>query len=127
MPNTVAGPASSSTRFLPHAVVATFAVIVLPAVAVSFLETSGRAWLVLVSVLLAMAISVAAASVGSAIWARRPGSRDIVFADLMLWGWLRRVRAERRFAKARGLLGSSVTGTDGVDLSRDRRCEVLQQ
>jgi putative nucleotidyltransferase with HDIG domain len=45
--------------------------------------------------------------VGSVWWARRPGSRDIVFADLMLWGWLRRVRTERRLASARGLLGRS--------------------
>jgi putative nucleotidyltransferase with HDIG domain len=117
----------STTRFLAHAVVATLAVIVLPAVAVAFVGTLGSPWPVMVSVLLAMALSVAAASAGSAIWARRPGSRDMGFADLMLWGWLRRVRAERRLAEARGLLGASVSATEPVELGRDRRCKVLQQ
>jgi putative nucleotidyltransferase with HDIG domain len=77
--------------------------------------------------LLAMALSVMAASAGAAIWARRPNSRDIVFADLMLWGWLRRVRAERRLAEAQGLLGSGTHAVDGEGLSRERRCKVLQR
>ena len=45
------------------------------------------------------------AAAGSAWWVRRPGGRDIVFADLMLWGWLRRFRTERRLANATWLLG----------------------
>ena len=94
------------TRYLPHAVVATAFVIVLPAVVVWTLLPSGSTpWSVL-SVLVAMALSVAAASAASAFWMRRPGSRDVVFADLMLWGWLRRMRAERRLAVARELLGT---------------------
>jgi hypothetical protein len=109
---------SSATHFVPHAVVATLGVIVLPAVAVSFVGTRDSPWLVLASLLLAMVTSVAAASAGSAIWARRRGSRDVVFADLMLWGWLRRVRAERRLAEARGLLGAD---------DSDQRCRILQQ
>jgi putative nucleotidyltransferase with HDIG domain len=117
----------SSTKFLPHAVVATFAVVVLPALAVSFMETSGRPWLLLASVLLAMLLSVAAASAGAALWARRPNSRDLVFGDLMLWGWLRRVRAERRLAEAQGLLGSGIGGMDGPQLSHERRCKILQR
>jgi putative nucleotidyltransferase with HDIG domain len=100
-------------------------VIVLPALAVSFIETSGRPWLLLLSVLLAMALSVAAATLGAALWARRPNSQDFVFADLMLWGWLRRVRAERRLAEAHRLLGSS--GIDGQSSSRERCCRVLQR
>ena len=35
----------------------------------------------------------------------RPGSRDLLFSDLMLWGWLRRWRMERRLGDARALLG----------------------
>jgi HD domain len=118
---------SSAVRFLPHAVVATLAVVVLPAVAVSLVGAIGSVWVILGSLLLAMAVSVAAASMGAAIWARRPGSQDMVFADLMLWGWLRRVRAERRLAEARGLLGTSVFDAGGEDLRRDRRRKVLQQ
>jgi putative nucleotidyltransferase with HDIG domain len=118
---------SSAKRFLPHAVVATFVVMALPALAVSVIDTSSRPWLVVLTVLLAMAMSVAGASVGAAIWKRHPGSKDIVFGDLMLWGWLRRMRAERRLDQARKILGLNAAGSDGRDLSRDRRCEVLRQ
>jgi hypothetical protein len=99
----------------------------LPALAVSAIETAGRPWLVLGSVLLAMTFSVTAASVGSAIWMRRPGSRDLVFGDLMLWGWLRRVRAERRLAHAWELLEEGAQEGRGPVLDRERRRETLQQ
>ena len=55
-------------------------------------------------------MSLAAASVGGAIWSRLPGSQDRVFADLMLWGWLRRSVAERRLAQAEKLLGADPQG-----------------
>ena len=83
--------------------------VVLPALAVSFIETSGRPWLVLSTVLLAMLLSLVIATVGSALWTRQPNSRDLVFGDLMLWGWLRRVRTERRLNKTHALLGSEAS------------------
>jgi putative nucleotidyltransferase with HDIG domain len=116
---------SSAERFLPHALLATFAVIVLPALAVSFVDTGGRPWLLLSSVLLALLLSVAVASVGSALWAKRPSSNDLVFGDLMIWGWVRRVRAERRVAEAQRLLGAG--GAVGRGPSRERRCAILQR
>ena len=117
----------STRRFLPHAVVATFVVMILPALAVSVIDTSSGPWLVVLTLVLAMAMSVAGATVGAAIWKRRPGSKDIVFGDLMLWGWLRRLRSERRLDEAQKILGLNASGSDGSALSRDRRCEVLQQ
>jgi putative nucleotidyltransferase with HDIG domain len=107
-------------RYLPHAVVATFAVMVLPAIAVWALAPSGSAVLLLASIPLAMGLSVAVAAAGAAVWKRRPGSQDVVFADLMLWGWLRRLRAERRLAEARTLVGAGAEG-----MSPDRRVEAL--
>jgi putative nucleotidyltransferase with HDIG domain len=118
---------SSTKRFLPHALVATSVVMVLPALAVSVIDTSNRPWLVVLTVVVAMAMSVAGASAGAAIWKRRPGSKDILFGDLMLWGWLRRMRDERRLDKAQKILGLNAAGSDGRDPSRDRRCEVLRQ
>src|SRR5215211_1090230 len=106
------------TRYLPHVAVATFAVVGLPALIASAVQALLGLGGVL-SVVLAMALSILFARAGSALWMRRPGSRDIVFGDLMVWGWLRRMRAERRLAEAEQLLGRS-------GLSVGRRGELLR-
>src|SRR5919112_158462 len=41
-----------------------------------------------------------ASAAGAAYWKRRPATGDVLFRDLLLWGWLRRARAERRLADA---------------------------
>ena len=66
---------------------------------------------------LVILLSLGAASLGSALWIRRPASRCVVFADLMLWGWLRRLLAERRLARAHEVfgLGSGVSGQHRVE------------
>ena len=66
-------------------------------------------------------LSLAAATVGGAIWTRMPGSRDVVFADLMLWGWLRRSVAERRLAQAEKLMGDDVAGPQPRGADRPQR------
>jgi putative nucleotidyltransferase with HDIG domain len=101
--------------------------MILPSVAVTAIGPSGSPGLVLLSVAIAMGASVALATLGSACWTRHPGSRDVVFADLLLWGWLRKVRAERRLDKASALLGSEGLAGEGQPLSSARRCEILQQ
>src|SRR4051812_37687106 len=95
----------SSARFLPHAIVATLAVTVLPSLAVSTIATTSDTLLLSLSVVGAMLLSLVVASGGAAVWKRWPGSTDMVFGDLMLWGWLRRARAERRLAEVRALIG----------------------
>jgi putative nucleotidyltransferase with HDIG domain len=108
-------------RFLPHAIAATLVVVVLPSLVLTLAGPDGPAWVVLLSVLAAMAASLALAAAGSAVWMRHPGSQDIVFGDLMLWGWLRMYRAERRLAQARALLeGGSATALDGADAGTRR-------
>ena len=97
-------------RWLPHVLIATTFVVVLPALAVWALVPPTHAALLAISVPLGMLLSIAAATVGAAIWKRMPGSRDVVFADLMLWGFLRRSVAERRLAQAEKLLGNDVHG-----------------
>lgn len=107
------------TRYLPQMAVATFAVVGLPALVVAPVQSSAGLHPG-VAILLAMAMSVAASTIGAAIWMRRPGSKDLVFADLILWGWLRRMRAERRMTEAAELLGHG-------RLSAEAHAEVLEQ
>jgi putative nucleotidyltransferase with HDIG domain len=99
--------AARRAGYFPRVALATLVVTVLPGLVAAALQATGviHGWLP--SAGIAVVLSMALAAVGSVWWARRPGSRDIVFADLMLWGWLRRVRTERRLASARGLLGRS--------------------
>jgi hypothetical protein len=100
--------ASRMEDWLPHAVIATACVVILPAIAVWELLPQSSGWRLL-SMPVAMALSVSVAGLGSAVWKRWPCSRDLVFAELMLWGWLRRHRAEQRIGDAHDLLGKNQT------------------
>src|SRR5689334_22499257 len=53
---------------------------------------------------LAIALVLLASLAGSAYWKRRPATGDVLFRDLLLWGWLRRARAEHQTADAVELL-----------------------
>src|SRR5271156_6205795 len=88
-------------RYLPLVAFTTASVVVVPAVLVTVLIPRGSALALVASVGLAVAVALAIASAAAAIWKRRRASRDILFADLMLWGWLRRYWTERRLAQAR--------------------------
>src|SRR3954449_9611976 len=83
--------------------VATFVVMVLPAVVVGGLSGLGVLSSVWMGVALAVALSLAFSSAGSVYW-RRHASGDVLFSDLLLWGWLRRRRTERRLGRADELL-----------------------
>jgi HD-GYP domain-containing protein (c-di-GMP phosphodiesterase class II) len=91
-------------RYLPQAVLVTAAVAVMPIAVVWWLSGDGvisSAWLGLA---LALILSLGAAFLGSAYWKRRGGGADIMFSELLLWGWLRRLWVERRLANATELL-----------------------
>ncbi|HEX5980221.1 MAG TPA: HD-GYP domain-containing protein [Thermoleophilaceae bacterium] len=113
--------AACRAGYFARVVLATLVVTVLPGLVAAALQATGviHGWLP--SAGIAVVLSMALAAVGSVWWARRPASRDIVFADLMLWGWLRRVRTERRLASARGLLGRS------ADLDPARKAALLER
>jgi putative nucleotidyltransferase with HDIG domain len=114
-------------RYLPHAFVATLSVILLPAAVVTALEIRGHVESSLIALVLGAALSVLVAAVGARLWARRPGSRDVVFSDLMLWGFIRRLRTERRLAEARGVLGLSQPGAATPDIDGEHAAEILEQ
>jgi HD-GYP domain-containing protein (c-di-GMP phosphodiesterase class II) len=91
-------------RRLPQSAAATFLVLGAPAIGVSLLSASGSVTSFLPLAAAGLVLSLAASCLGAAIWKRRERAGDMVFADLMLWGWLRRRRAERQVASAAGLL-----------------------
>jgi hypothetical protein len=98
------------------AIFATALVIALPALLVAVIVPRGGLLEIAASALTAVALSSVFAAAGAAFWKRRPASRDIVFADLMLWGWLRRCWTERRLTRARELYESARKAGASVDI-----------
>jgi putative nucleotidyltransferase with HDIG domain len=93
--------------FLPLSVLATLAVVAGPVVVVAALvPRHGMLWEVL-AVVLTVVGSLTIASVGASLWMRWPHSREVIFAELMLWGWVRRFHTERRLAHTRDLFESA--------------------
>lgn len=115
-------------RRLPLSIAATVAVVGLP-VLVLAPARSGSAVSVVLLVVAGAVLSIAASTVGAAAWAAWTGSTDTLFADLMLWGWLRRWRSERQLERAARLLGLKSDGSRerGAALGRGRQARLLKQ
>jgi putative nucleotidyltransferase with HDIG domain len=109
----------ASLRRWPYVMGATALVTGMPACVVAFLAPSGTVAELLGGMLLAVALSIAAAKVGAALWMRHPLARDVLFADLMAWEWARRLWVERRLARAQRALGAD-------DLAPAARAEALR-
>src|SRR3954454_10141705 len=78
----------------------TLLVAVLPVGIVWALWTLGVVTSRWVAAPLVFGVALLASAAGAAYWKRRPATGDMLFRDLLLWGWLRRVRAERQLADA---------------------------
>ena len=84
----------SPWRYLPQVVVVTMVTVVLPLVLVEVAQSLAGIRSVALAIPLAIALSVVAATIGSSLWKRRPGARDMLFGDLMLVGFARLDRAQ---------------------------------
>jgi HD-GYP domain-containing protein (c-di-GMP phosphodiesterase class II) len=89
-------------RYLPLVLLTTVALTALPVeVATTVVPRTGDVLSVVASAALAITIAMIIANLAAAGWMRRRASRDILFAELILWGWLRRCWAEWRLRSAR--------------------------
>jgi HD superfamily phosphohydrolase YqeK len=80
-------------------------VAILPVALIWWLHAAGVVSSPWLCIALAIALSLAASLAGNAYWKRRAGPRDLLFSELLPWGWLRRVQVERQLAGAVGALG----------------------
>ncbi len=112
------------TRHLPQVLAATIVVAVCPVLIVLGLRSAGVASSPLISVPLGVSLSLGAGYAAGAFWSWRASSSDLLFSELMVWGWVRRLVVERRLATALRLLGG-VEGT--AELSRERRTQLLER
>jgi putative nucleotidyltransferase with HDIG domain len=116
-------------RLPPKVIAATTLVAVAPAAAVWGLRAAGIVGAFLPCAALGALLSLIACSVAARLWARSDQAGDVLFGDLMVWGWIRRAYQQRRLADAASLLGvHRVDGaTDPLNLSIERRTELLEQ
>jgi HD-GYP domain-containing protein (c-di-GMP phosphodiesterase class II) len=94
-----------SAKQLLQVAVATLLVAGCPVAVVWWLRASGTVSSAVLTVVLGMALSLAASYIGGAVWESRPGSEDLLFSELMIWGYLHRWRTQRRLASALEMLG----------------------
>ena len=119
-------PAGGLQRYLPLSLAVTLAVTLLPLFAVSQLGPARSPLAIALHVLAAVGLSIIVARVLAALWSRHERSTDLVFGDLLLWGWARRVLAERRLERAsRELLAPDSSAHARVVLLR-RMSELLE-
>jgi putative nucleotidyltransferase with HDIG domain len=115
-------------RYLPHVALTTLGVIALPVLVVATLRSQGVVTEFIPLLLVAIGVSFVISTLGAAIWKTRPGSGDILFGDLIVWGFVRRWRVDRRLSssvKLLGLRGHDRAGAD--DLPPARKADLLEQ
>jgi HD domain-containing protein len=128
-------PILSSRRLAPsvkqfaQVAVATLLVAGAPIAIVWCLRASGTVSSAVLCVLLGMGLSLCASQVGCALWKKRPGSEDLLFSELMIWGYLHRLRAQRRLASALDTLGpvSEEQRREVDGLSTKERAKLLER
>jgi HD domain len=79
---------------------ATLLVAVCPVAIVWWLRASGAISSAVLAVVFGMGLSLCLSHLGRILWERRPGSGDLLFSELMIWGFLHRLRTQRRLASA---------------------------
>jgi hypothetical protein len=109
--------------------VATITILAVPSLGALALEGAGVISSPLASAGAALILSVGLAQMMSALWMRHSGSKDLVFGDLMLWGWVKRLRTEKRLSDATHLLGLDRSGLarGEVFMSPHRKVEILTE
>jgi putative nucleotidyltransferase with HDIG domain len=119
---------ASLWRYLPHVIVTTLAVVVLPVLIVTELRVQGVISGIIPLLVAGLAISFGISSMGAAIWKTRPGSGDLLFGDLIVWGFVRRWRVDRRLSGAASLLGlHRDAGGEGDTIAPGRKAKLLEQ
>lgn len=122
------GPLAHLLRCLPLSLLVTAVVTVVPIELAAAIVSPGRGVLgACLSAALAVALSVGLASGLAAAWKRWARSRELLFADLLLWGWLRRCWAEWRLRRVRAQFESVAKTGSRVSIELlERVTRVLQ-
>lgn len=106
---------------------ATTLVTLVPALSAWWLRNQGVLPSPLECLLFCVGLSICLSVAGAAYWKRRRHSADIMFSELLVWGWIRRLWRERRLQNVPALVESTVDGHQSDQLTVDRRRRMLAQ
>ena len=81
-----------------------------------WLRESGTVSSTPIALCIGMALSLLASALGQAVWEKLPGSEDLLFNELMVWGYVARLRKQRRLAHTADLISE-----DTEEARRQRR------
>jgi hypothetical protein len=98
-------PVALSVKLLAQVALATVLVSGVPTALAWYLRASGVVSSLALCVVLGMAASLCASYVGCLVWEKRPGSEDLLFSELMVWGFIHRLRTQRRLGSAIDMVG----------------------
>lgn len=99
---------------------ATLLVAGCPVAVVCWLRATGTVSSLYVAMILAMAVSLGASWVGRALWEKRAHSDDLLFNELLLWGFLHRLYTQRKLARALEVLGAGDAAAGAAAPPRSR-------
>jgi HD-GYP domain-containing protein (c-di-GMP phosphodiesterase class II) len=118
-----------SLKQLAQVVVATMLVVGFPVATVWWARASGRVSSPGAGLVLGMIFSLGASSLGCLVWETLPGSEDLLFSELMIWGYLHRLRTQRRLSSALAMLGPIGDGIspDIAGCSSRQRVKLLEE
>jgi hypothetical protein len=108
---------------------ATLLVVGCPVAIVWWFRASGTISSAATGAIVGMALSLCASQVGCVLWEKVSGSEDLLFSELMLWGFVHRWHTQRRLASAHEMLGpmgeAQQRAVDG--LSTKQQAKLLEQ
>lgn len=84
---------------------ATLLVAGCPVAIVWWLRAAGMISSAVLCLVLGMSLSLCVSHLGCMLWEKRRGSEDLLFSELMIWGFLHRLKTQRRLASAFDTLG----------------------
>jgi hypothetical protein len=121
--------ASASVKQFAQVLVATLLVAGCPIAFVWWLRASGVVSSPIVSLAVGVGLSLAASSLGCWLWEKRTASGDLLFSELMIWGYLHRWRTQCQLASALDMVGpmSQAQGRARDGLSSKEQAKLLEQ
>ncbi len=107
---------------------ATVVVVGSPVALVWWERASGRVSSIWLGFLIGMLCSLVVSLLGRLVWEALPGHEDLLFSELMVWGYLRRLAAQRRLGSALDMVGPMSEGRPHVEgLSGRERAKLLEE